>query len=186
MWAREPNRAGLRPNRMQRLARAGIATAAAAMTCVLSVAAPAYASCAAPPSASSHQFTGLVLATSRDGRDALVRTLQGARVEVVGTPGVGDEHTSVDRSYQVGTWYVFDPNNSTSPFRDDICTATHPLPPSRAPSVAVAATSAVPRHGPAIWPWAVGGGAVAFAILATIGLRLGRRARRRQPPALQG
>lgn len=163
---------------MQRLARAGIAAAAAAVTCVLSVAAPAYASCAAPPSASPHQFTGLVLTTSRDGRDAQVRTLQGARVEVVGTPGVGDEHTSVDRSYQVGTWYVFDPSNGTSPFRDDICTATHPLPPSRTASVAVAAAPAVPVPGPAIWPWAVGGGAAALAILATIGLGLVHRARR--------
>jgi hypothetical protein len=39
-------------------------------------------------------------------------------VEVVGTPGTTAEHTSVDRTYQIGTWYVFDPGNATSPFRD--------------------------------------------------------------------
>jgi hypothetical protein len=189
--AREPAGAGGRPSGMRRLVSAGITAAAATIASVVVGAGPAYASCAPSAPASPHQFTGLVLSTSWAGRDAQVRTLKGTVVEVVGTPGTSDEHTTVDRTYQVGSWYVFDPGNATSPFRDNICTATHPLPPSHTPSARVAtdgpavprldpATSSMPRPGPATCPWAVGG-TFAVAGLGALGVVRWTRRRRSSP-----
>jgi hypothetical protein len=189
--AREPSSAGGRPSGMRRLVSAGITAAAATVASVVVGAGPAYASCAVSAAASPYQFTGLVLSTGWAGRDAQVRTLQGRVVEVIGTPGTSDQHTSVDRTYQVGSWYVFDPGNATSPFRDNICTATHPLAPSQAPTARFAvdgpavpridaATRSVPRHGLATWPWAVGG-TFAVAGLGALGVVHWTRRRRSSP-----
>ncbi|MEZ0067282.1 LPXTG-motif cell wall-anchored protein [Streptacidiphilus sp. MAP12-20] len=167
----EPDAIGVRPSRMRRLARGGWIVAAAAMASALITAAPAYASCAAPGPVSADEFTGKVLSTSRGGVDAQVRTLTGAVVEVVGSPAAGAEHTTVDRTYQAGAWYVFDPLNASSPFQDNACTATHALPagwapPSLSPNTRAVTVTTVAAEGSATWPWAAAGGAV---VLAAIG-----------------
>jgi hypothetical protein len=87
---------------------------------------PAEASCTANPLPSPYAFIGKVVATKWDGRFARVRTTSGKLVVVKGT---ADPHqvTSVDRFYQVNRRYEFHPLNSRSPYRDNACTATHPL-----------------------------------------------------------
>lgn len=35
--------------------------------------------------------------------------------------------SSADRTYTVGAHYEFHPRNDAPPYRDDICTATHPI-----------------------------------------------------------
>ncbi len=77
-------------------------------------------------------------ATSRSGRVAEVRTDEGHHVTVIGTPVVpdpsgADRATSIDRTYEVGVRYEFDPRNSTSPYEDTACTSTHVLPPLHPP-----------------------------------------------------
>jgi len=97
--------------------------------------APAWASCASPGALTSpNAFAGTVTATSRAGRVAEVRTDEGRHVTVIGTPAVpdpsgADRATSIDRTYEVGVRYEFDPRNSTSPYEDTACTSTHVLPP---------------------------------------------------------
>jgi len=97
--------------------------------------APAWASCASPGALTSpNAFAGTVTATSRSGRVAEVRTDEGHHVTVIGTPVVpdpsgADRATSIDRTYEVGVRYEFDPRNSTSPYEDTACTSTHVLPP---------------------------------------------------------
>ncbi len=97
--------------------------------------APAWASCASPGALTSpNAFAGTVIATSRAGRVAEVRTDEGHHVTVIGTPVApdpsgADRATSIDRTYEVGVRYEFDPRNSTSPYEDTACTSTHVLPP---------------------------------------------------------
>lgn len=114
--------------------------------------ATAWASCVAPGAPgtlrSPNAFTGTVTATSSAGRVAEVLTDEGAHVTVIGTPAGPDPsgvtgRTSVDRTYEVGVRYEFDPRNSTSPYEDNACTGTHALPPL-APTSAPAATASPP------------------------------------------
>jgi len=92
------------------------------------LAAPASASCAAPPQDSPHAFVGRVIATESDDRVASVRTTGGETVLVVGTPAPGEHSfTSVDRTYVVGGAYEFHPVNAAAPYEDNACTATERL-----------------------------------------------------------
>jgi hypothetical protein len=112
--------------------------------------APAWASCAGPGALTSpNAFAGTVVATSRAGRVAEVRTDDGRHVTVIGTPAVpdpsgGDTATSVDRTYEVGVRYEFDPRNSTSPYEDNACTSTHVLPPLAPTAAPTPSAPAVP------------------------------------------
>lgn len=88
----------------------------------------ARASCIADPPRSAHAFTGTVASTSADGRVAQVRTDDGRDVQVVGSPSPQpNAATTVDRSYATGTRYEFHPLGPTSPYEDNICTATHEI-----------------------------------------------------------
>ncbi len=76
-------------------------------------------------------FVGTVVATSNGDREATVRVESIWRgpdlltyVRVSGTPEPGAQATSVDRKYQVDKRYLFVPENSSSPFQDNNCTAT--------------------------------------------------------------
>lgn len=91
---------------------------------------PAFASCATPPPVSPSVFSGTVLSTELGDRIAQVRTDDGDIVEVRGTPSDGGAITTVDRTYVVGTRYEFHPLNATSPYEDNICTATHVIEPA--------------------------------------------------------
>ena len=103
---------------------AGLGVASwAAMIVMLSVTA-AYGSCAAESERSPHAFMGEVLSVTADGKVATVRADDGTTVEVIGGPS-GGSVTSVDRTYEVGVRYEFHPVNDHSPYRDNICTATH-------------------------------------------------------------
>lgn len=95
----------------------------AAVSVVLSATA-AFGSCAVESKRSAHAFTGEVLSVTADGKWARVQTDDGSTVEVIGGPGDGSL-TSVDRTYEVGVRYEFHPVNDHSPYRDNICTATH-------------------------------------------------------------
>jgi hypothetical protein len=143
----------------------------------------AFASCVTPPATSPTVFTATVLSTDRDGRIARVRTDDGRTIEVRGTPA-SDGYTSVDRTYMDGTRYEFHPINTTEPFEDNACTATHavaPLPATTSPT----APSAVPPASAAGPPsthataWMITGGGVLAAIAAVVAL-LGIRLRRRR------
>jgi len=90
-------------------------------------------------------------ATRSNNRVATVRTEAGETVQVRGGPA-GSRATSVDRNYQPGGRYEFHPINASSPFHDNICTATRllsqdPVPasaqPDRTPAAALAASAAV-------------------------------------------
>lgn len=142
----------------------------------------AWASCAQPPAVSQHVFAGTVTSTERDGRIARVRTDDGQDVEVDGTPSATGG-TSVDRTYAVGTRYEFHPLNATSPFQDNACTSTRPLPSQVTASASLAMAPGTPMArsstGSVAWPglpWLVGGVAAAM-LLAGIVIARARRGR---------
>lgn len=110
--------------RSSALLLAVLAGAAMAAGSVVLSAAAAYGSCVAESERSAHAFTGEVLSVTADGKAATVRADDGTTVEVIGGPGDGS-FTSVDRTYEVGVRYEFHPVNNHSPYRDNICTATH-------------------------------------------------------------
>jgi hypothetical protein len=85
---------------------------------------PAAASCVAPPAQSPYAFTGTVVSTRADDRIAYVVTDDWQVVEVWGTSDTAS-FTSVDRTCRVGSRYEFHPLNDSSPYQDNICTATH-------------------------------------------------------------
>ena len=150
--------------------------------------ATAWASCVAPGAPgtlrSPNAFTGTVTATSSAGRVAEVLTDGGSHVTVIGTPAGPDPagvsgRTSVDRTYEVGVRYAFDPRNSTSPYQDNACTGTHTLPPL-APTTSPAATASPPSAPTVSSPSAAGAGPdtgggrpitiTVIAIVAVVGL----------------
>lgn len=90
---------------------------------------PALADCAAAePTRSPYWFTGVVVQTTNVDRTAFVHTDDGRDVIVLGSYVDGaNAHTTVDRTYQVGVRYEFDPVNDSSPYQDNRCTATRPL-----------------------------------------------------------
>jgi len=158
---------------------------------VLSVgaASPAWASCAAgTPRLSDAAFSGTVIQTTRAGRIAQVRTDAGLVVEVRGTDAIdppgGGAATSVDRSYVTGQRYEFHPINSTSPYSDNNCTATHELPASTSTSAAPAGavSPAAPAESPFLG-WVIALGALGGVIVLTCVLVV-RQLRRRRPTNL--
>lgn len=87
----------------------------------------ASASCMMPPLKSADTFVGTVVSVEQQGKIATVRTQDGEMVTVIGGPGAGSVVSSVDRHYVTGTTYEFHPLNRQDPYRDNACTATHPL-----------------------------------------------------------
>jgi hypothetical protein len=157
-----------RPTSMSRSRRAllllalGTASIAAAGIATVAGQRPAWADCAAAaPTRSPHWFTGVVVQTTNVDRTAFVHTDDGRDVIVLGSYVDGaNAHTTVDRTYQVGVRYEFDPANGSSPYQDNRCTATHPLD--------AAATDAARRPdgdgGRAVF-WAIGG----LVVVAVVG-----------------
>jgi len=88
--------------------------------------APASASCVGSPSPSPYVFNGTVVSTEADGRIAEVIAEDGRKVQVRGTPDAS-AITTVDRTYLVGARYEFHPVNDSSPYEDNVCTATRKL-----------------------------------------------------------
>ncbi|MEV6521155.1 hypothetical protein AB0M43_04320 [Longispora sp. NPDC051575] len=132
---------------------------------------PADASCVSTPVTSRHAFAGVVTDTENRGRVARVRTDDGRTVTVVGTEATGpDSLTTVDRSYEAGTRYEFHPVNGSSPYRDNICTATRAL--GSAPVLEAADRSV----------WWIGAGGIAVLALAVGGFLFTRRTRRDPGP----
>ena len=146
------------------IAAAGIATVAGQR--------PAWADCAAAaPTRSPHWFTGVVVQTTNVDRTAFVHTDDGRDVIVLGSYVDGaNAHTTVDRTYQVGVRYEFDPGNAASPYQDSMCTRTHTLDSSdtRAP------LRSDRSRGPVVF-WVIGGLVVALCV----GMLGGRAAIRR-------
>lgn len=108
-----------------------LATAAVAL-----VPQPALASCAEQPDLETAYanadivFIGSVVELSNNDRTAVMEVEQVWKgpqlpdiVTVNGGPGDTDTFTSVDRTFEVGTYIVF-PVNSTPPFEDNACTLT--------------------------------------------------------------
>jgi hypothetical protein len=90
----------------------------------------ANASCAGSPAESSHAFVGTVIDTSEEDRIATVITDGGRRVTVLGTDDTSwfsESFSSIDRRYALGARYEFHPTNASTPYRDNVCTATHKL-----------------------------------------------------------
>lgn len=145
---------------------------------LLGWATPASASCVTPPVASPALFMGTVLSTERDGLIARVRTDDGRDVTVSGTPSAHGA-TSVDRTYRLGTRYEFHPVNTTNPYQDNICTATHAVAPvpSVSSSPGASAGTSAPAYGEIAW---VGGGALALGAAGAWWLVVRSRRRGRQ------
>lgn len=120
---------------------------------------PVWGSCVASPPQSPYRFTGVVVATTNVDRTARVRTDDGRDVVVLGSDVDGpNAHTSVDRTYQVGVRYEFDPVNDSSPYRDNICTTTHPLADASVVAAPAGGSPHLPGSGGArIAFWATGG-----------------------------
>jgi hypothetical protein len=148
---------------------------------------PAFASCAASALVrSARSFTGTVIGVTNASRTATVRTDDGRIVTVRG--GYGDDPnsaTDVDRTYQLGARYEFDPVNDADPYQDDICTATHtiggpfvdPTGAGQKTQPADVAGGTTPFGGLGTWSWlgAAGGG---VAVATGVGVWwLRRRAR---------
>jgi hypothetical protein len=110
-----------------RYLRALLVASLLAFGLTVGTASPAAALCLPPPQVSQHAFVGRVFLTSWDGRLAWVWTGRGRLVIVQG--GSDPEvPTSIDRSFQAGVRYEFHPLNDRSPYQDNLCTATRPLP----------------------------------------------------------
>ena len=148
---------------------------AAGSTVAFAGARPVWASCAAGPSRSQYRFTGTVVQTTNADRTAVVRTDDRRNVIVRGSNAEGpDSHTTVDRTYQVGVHYEFDPVNASSPYQDNICTATHPLDASSMAALPSGGSSQRPGSGSGrIAFWAIGG----LVVVLSMGI-LGSRVRR--------
>lgn len=179
---------------MRRRAAVAVSVLLIAPATIVATAAPAAAGCIGSPPPSPHAFTGTVLTTRLDGHVATVRTASGAVVIVRGTVGTGRRgFTTVDRHYKVGKSYEFHPVNARSPFRDNICTATHRIPggnlaedllepPAEEPEAKVAPEVEAARpltpaddDGSLLWPTTAGAIAVTAAVLTLLVLLMRRR-----------
>lgn len=155
--------------------------AAVALIGTLATAPAAHASCAVSPLASPNRFTGVVLGTELGGRLAYVATDDGRSVVVRGTVSdVDDAFTTVDRTYVTGHRYEFHPVSSTSPYEDNICTATLDLGLAPTPTTTPVASPELELVGDetgtspvALWSFGAGLGAV----LLVTGIVLVRRSR---------
>jgi hypothetical protein len=91
----------------------------------------AVASCATShPPRSPYAFVGTVIDTDANDRIATVVKDDGARVTVDGLAAGGrffNSISEVDRRFAVGGRYEFHPLNGSSPYRDNVCTATRQL-----------------------------------------------------------
>jgi phosphoribosylcarboxyaminoimidazole (NCAIR) mutase len=116
--------------------------------------------------ASPYRFNGLVVATTNVDRTATVRTDDGRDVIVLGSEVDGpNAATTVDRTYQVGVRYEFDPVNDSSPYQDNICTTTHPLAHASVADAPAGGSAHLPGSGGGrIAFWAIGGLVVALAL----------------------
>lgn len=150
---------------------------------------PAAASCASSPEDSPYAFTGTVVAVQKAGRVATVVLDDGSKVDVQGSPELGDNvATSVDRRYALGGRYEFHPYNDRSPFQDNACSATRQI---SGPEPAARAYGSGDRL-PAWLPIDERQGPVGYALLAvpvvlliaavSIATSRSRRRRRRLPP----
>lgn len=106
-------------------------------------------------------FVGTVVSTSNANREATVKIESIWRgpamltyVRVIGTPEPGTQATSVDRTYQAGQRYLFVPENSSSPFHDNNCTATQPYTSALASQAPAAARAPLPGGDPGP-PWGI-------------------------------
>ena len=121
-------------------------------------------------------FVGSVVATSNGDREATVKVESIWRgpdmqtyVRVLGTPEPTAQATSVDRTYQVGRRYLFVPENASSPFQDNICTATQVFTAGLASQAPADARAPQPGGDPGspplslLLPWIVAGGALLVA-----------------------
>jgi hypothetical protein len=115
---------------MRRGLVSGLIVVVGAAALVVGGAASASASCAsASPPGSPYAFSGTVVATELTRRVAVVVTDAGETVEVRGTNATSDNQwSSVDREYVRGMHYEFHPLDGTSPYHDNLCTATHETP----------------------------------------------------------
>ncbi len=100
-------------------------------------------------------FVGTVVSTSNGDREATVKIESIWRgpdmltyVRVVGTPEPRAQATSVDRTYKAGKRYLFVPENSSSPFQDNNCTATQPYTSALASQAPVDARAPQPGGDP--------------------------------------
>ncbi len=106
------------------------------MAAIAAVPQPALASCAEIPDLETAfadadvVFIGVVTELSNANRTAEMQVEEVWKgpalpqtVTVNGTPDLSSSATSVDRTYELGTYIVF-PVNSTSPFEDNACTLT--------------------------------------------------------------
>jgi hypothetical protein len=163
-------------------AAAALLLAALVGAVMLVLAAPAEASCVGNPQPSPYRFTGVVLGTELAQRIAYVATDDGRSVMVRGTESTADDaFTTVDRTYVTGHRYVFHPVNSTSPYDDNICTATLDLGPAPSQPEAVpttAETELADGSDAALAPraWLLTGAVVGVVLLST-GVVLVRRSR---------
>jgi hypothetical protein len=125
-------------------------------------------------------FLGKVLATGNGDREATVEVESIWRgpdmltyVRVVGTPDPAAQATSVDRTFQPGKRYLFVPENSSSPFQDNNCTATQLYTSALATQAPAGARAPQPggdpgpAPGPNLLPW-TGVGAIAFLVAAGV------------------
>ena len=106
----------------------------------------------------------------------MVHTDDGRTVTVRGSDADGpNAATTVDRTYQVGVRYEFHPLNDTSPYRDNACTATHPIgarsPDPNDPAAAGGGDAATGAPSTSLWL----GIAAAVILLTSAGLWLLRR-----------
>ncbi len=138
-------------------------------------------------------FVGTVVSTSNGDRAAIVKVESIWRgpdmltyVRVIGTPEPSAQATSVDRKYQAGKRYLFVPENSSSPFDDNNCSATQPYTPALASQAPANARAPQPGGdpGPSAWvalvPW-IGLGAMVLAAAVIVAWR-----RRRQSTSTWG
>lgn len=160
---------------------------------------PARASCApAPPLDKAYAdaevvFKGTVSAAENNGRTATVEVdeiwkgppLPDSVVVIGGAEGE-NVASSVDREFRVGLTYLFFPNNSSSPFRDNICTSTQPYSPKherlRDPSTSGPGDERgdpLPTTGSALFVWL----GAAWLIMAAGALLLFARRRPKDRPA---
>ncbi|MDQ1626083.1 MAG: hypothetical protein QOJ49_1581 [Actinomycetota bacterium] len=104
-----------------------LAAPAAVLLLVLLPVRPAAAACPEPASASAYRFTGSVDRVQQHGQVAFVTISDGRQVEVDGRAS----GSAGARTFLVGQSYEFHPVNTSAPFRDNACTATHELRDSR-------------------------------------------------------
>jgi hypothetical protein len=163
------------------------------------VSSEASASCAALPgqiagsfASAPVVFVGTVVSTRNGDREATVKIESIWRgpdmvtyVRVVGTPEPGAQATSVDRTYQAGKRYLFVPENSSSPFRDNNCTATQPYTSALASQVPADAREPHPGGDPGpplginLLLWL--GAGMMIVLVAAAGVIAWRWRRRREP-----